>query len=272
MTARLTTATLGGGEAQGSHPENDLRFYVGLHQPSDARHFERCCIHVERLAQRQKPLGCEELLLDSQAFMKLRLFGCYPNPPAVYADKVHRIADLVDKLTAVTEDYMCEPFMLQRTGLTTAEHQRLTIERYDELRRLIDPSIALLPVLQGYRPHEYVAHTRAYGERLAPGAWVGVGSVCKRNSNPDQIAAVLLAIRAERPDLRLHGFGVKLTALESGLIRSLLWSADSMAWSYNARRNGRNANDWREAAAFEQRIGQQRIVERPYQHSFLEAA
>lgn len=229
-------------------------FYPGLHQPSDARHFTRCCIHVERLANRLKPLGCDELLLDSQAFMKLRIHGGYPDAPEAYAAKVTRIAGLVRKLTAVTEDWMCEAFMLAITGKTVCEHQRLTIERYDAIRTALPAEIDLMPVLQGYRPREYVQHIRDYGARLNLGAWVGVGSVCKRNTDPSAIKAVLLAIKAERPDLRLHGFGVKLTALQSDQIRTLLHSADSMAWSYAARRQGRNANDWREAQAFETQI------------------
>ena len=67
---------------------------------------------------------------------------------------------------------------------------------------------------------------------------MGVGSVCKRNGHPRQIEDVLLAIKSERPDLRLHGFGIKLTALSSVTVRSLLHSADSMAWSYAGRRKG----------------------------------
>jgi hypothetical protein len=92
------------------------------------------------------------------------------------------------------------------------------------------------------------------GARLAPGAWVGVGSVCKRNGSPAAIEAVLLAIKRERPDLRLHGFGLKSTALSSRLVRELLHTADSMAWSFAARKQGRNANCWREAMAFKDRI------------------
>ena len=244
-----------------------MMFYVGLHQPSDAKHFTRCCIHVERLATRRAPLGCDELLLDSQAFMNLRLHGGYPASPGAYAAKVARVAQLVGRLTAVTEDFMCEPFMLEQTGLDVLTHQRLTVERYDAIRAALSSSVALMPVLQGYQPSEYVAHIRQYGARLVPGAWVGVGSVCKRNSDPDAIAAVLLAIAGERPDLRLHGFGVKTTALESDLIRSLLYSADSLAWSYNARRNGRNANDWREAARFADAIATQRLRQHAYQWS-----
>lgn len=234
-----------------------MRFYPGLHQPSDALHFDRCCIHVGRLLSRQKPLGCDELLLDSQAFMKLQLYGGYPEPPVAYVAHVHRIAGLVAHVTAVTEDYMCEPFMLQQTGLTTADHQRLTIERYDAIRADLRRDITLLPVLQGYHPREYVDHIRQYGRRLKQDAWVGVGSVCKRNSDPAAIRAVLLAIKAARPDLRLHGFGVKITALASPTVRQLLYSADSMAWSSAARwADGRGANNWRNAKTFADRIEQ----------------
>jgi len=243
----------GGAGAPSSQNEN-FTFYIGLHQPSDAKHFARCCIHIERLATRQKPLGCQELLIDSQAFMKLRLHGGYPDTPEAYACKVARAAQLAEHVTAVTEDYMCEPFMLAKTGLTTADHQRLTIERYDAIRAALDSNIYLMPVLQGYHPREYVQHLRDYGTRLPPGAWVGVGSICKRNTDPAAIRAVLLAIKAERPDLRLHAFGIKTTALASPTVRQLLASADSLAWSYHARRNGRNANDWREAAQFAGRV------------------
>jgi hypothetical protein len=85
--------------------------------------------------------------------------------------------------------------------------------------------------------------------------WVGVGSVCKRNSSPCLILDVLMAIKMERPDLRLHGFGLKTTALAHGTIRSMLESADSMAWSFAARRLGTGANDWRNAEKFRKTVG-----------------
>jgi hypothetical protein len=37
-------------------------------------------------------------------------------------------------------------------------------------------------------------------------------------------------------------------------IRDLLWSADSMAWSFSARKQGRSANDWKEAKKFERAV------------------
>ncbi len=85
-------------------------------------------------------------------------------------------------------------------------------------------------------------------------AWVGVGSVCKRQGDPGSIVAVLDAIHQVRPDLRLHGFGVKLTALKHPAVRAMLWSADSMAWSYSARKQGRDGNSSLEAQAFEAKV------------------
>lgn len=80
--------------------------------------------------------------------------------------------------------------------------------------------------------------------------WVGVSSVCKRNTRPGEIETILLALKEERPDLRFHLFDVKLTALKNATVRDLAWSADSMAWSFAARRRGGGQNDWREAQRF----------------------
>jgi hypothetical protein len=256
-----------------------MQFYVGLHQPSDAQRFDACMVSIRRLEERVSDFAVGEWMMDSGAFMELKLHGRYRYGADVYAAHIARWARCGKLAAAVAQDYMCEPCMLARTGLTVADHQRLTISRYDALRCHARASgVYILPVLQGYKPQEYVAHIRQYGCRLALGAWVGVGSVCKRNGDPDAIAAVLLAIKAERPDLRLHGFGLKTTALGSDLILSLLHSADSMAWSFaarKARRGGdlsRSANDWREAEAFVTRIGTQPVRAHGYQHSFMEAA
>lgn len=131
-------------------------------------------------------------------------------------------------------------------------HQQRTVERYDALKAATDAPI--MPVLQGYKPAEYLECLALYGERLTHGMRVGVGSICKRNSHPAMIEHILTLIKQKRPDLRLHGFGLKLTAVARTNIANLLYSADSMAWSFAARKEGRNANDWREAKAYEERI------------------
>lgn len=220
---------------------------MGLHQPSDAKHFDAAFISVNRIRNRKGPFQVGDWIMDSGAFTTIKAHGGYPNPPSEYAGQIKRWKGNGTLLAAASQDYMCEPDMLARTGLTVADHQRLTIERYDALVAE-NTGVYILPVLQGYAPAEYVTHIRQYGERLKHGAWVGVGSVCKRNGDPRAIESVLWAIKQERPDLLLHGFGLKQTAFGSSLITRLLHSADSMAWSFAARKQGRNANDWREAA------------------------
>lgn len=227
-----------------------MRFFVGLHQPSDAKNFEAVFVSVNRLRNRKGPFAVRDWIMDSGAFTTVNKHGGYPESVDEYAGHIKRWSANGNLMAAVAQDYMCEPFVIARTGLSIAEHQRLTIERYDALVACDTGDTYIMPVLQGYAPADYVAHLAAYGERLAYGAWVGVGSVCKRNGDARAIESVLCAIKSARPDLRLHGFGVKTTALRSGLVRSMLETADSMAWSFAARRAGRNANDWREARAF----------------------
>lgn len=231
-----------------------MEFYVGLHQPSDAKHFARACISTKRLQARKSHIGDCRVMVDSGGFTEVTQYGGYRQGVEAYAAEVERLRKICHIDCVVAQDYMCEPFALGKTGLTVEEHQQLTVERYAALRALVSADIHVMPVIQGYAPEEYVAHIRMYGDLLNPGMWVGVGSVCKRQGKPEAILAVLRAIKAERPDLKLHGFGVKLTALKVWEIVKLLHTADSMAWSYHARKNGRSANCRNEAAAFASKV------------------
>ena len=231
-----------------------MRFFVGLHQPHDAQHFERAFISVNRLRTRKSGFAAKQWIMDSGAFSVLATHGQYPEGPEAYAAEIRRWAANGELLAAVAQDYMCEPVMLERTGMSIAEHQALTIERYDRLIVCDTGGVPIIPVLQGWCPGDYVDHLRAYAGRIPYGAWVGVGSVCKRNVNTMSILLVLDRIKHERPDLKLHGFGLKKTALSCPMVRALLHSADSMAWSFAARRDGGNGNDWRMAKAFEEEI------------------
>jgi hypothetical protein len=238
-----------------------MRFFTGLHQPADAKHFNAAFVSVNRLRARKGPFQVGDWIMDSGAFTEISRHGRYRHGVAEYAAEIRRWAKNGNLLAAVAQDWMCEPFIVAKTGLSVERHQQLTLERYDALRREDTAGVYVLPVLQGFEPEDYVRHLRMYGDRLAPGQWVGVGSVCKRNGDPRAVAAVLLAIKRERPDLLLHGFGLKTTALANPLVRSLLHTADSMAWSFAARLEGRNPNDWREAMQWTAAIAR-----RPVQH------
>lgn len=234
-----------------------MHFYVGLHQPSDAPHFNSCFVSVNRLRSRKSPFyPMRYWIMDSGAFTEISQHGDFRFDTDEYAGQIERWKSCGTLQAAVSQDYMCEPFILNKVNRSVKEHQDMTIARYYSLKQRVT-SVYLLPVLQGFYPTEYVEHIRSYSSLLPHLAWVGVGSVCKRNSTPGAVHEVLLAIKQERPDLRLHGFGLKLSTLVHPMIRSLLWSADSMAWSFRARKAGRNANDWREAETF------RNMIERP---------
>lgn len=254
-------------------------FFLGLHQPSDARHFRFVCVSIHRLWKRRKPFRRKVLtLIDSGAFTILDKHGHYPESHSVkhYADQLHRLYTngVLTILAAVAQDYMCEDRIRDKTGLSIEEHQRLTVERYDalidELLVLFKGAIPfhIMPVLQGQSAEDYVRHIEMYGDRLKLGMWVGVGSVCKRQGDPRVVEGILRAIKAERPDLLLHGFGVKLTALRSLAVRMLLATADSLAWSFGARKRkragqqSRGGNDWREALKFRRQVHR---IKSPYE-------
>jgi hypothetical protein len=228
-----------------------VRFFVGLSEPSQCVHFDASMVSVSRLRRRRGGFKANDWIMDSGAFTAVARDGGYRLPVREYADQIGRFSVVGNLLAAVAQDWMCEPAVLSRTGFSVARHQALTIERYDELVGFNTSSSYVMPVLQGYAVSEYVAHLGAYGARLSRFAWVGLGSVCKRNAEPGAVAEVIRAVLSVRPDLRLHGFGVKSTALREDYVREALWSADSMAWSFAARKQGRDANDWREAKAFE---------------------
>src|SRR6266511_4128228 len=56
---------------------------------------------------------------------------------------------------------MCEPFMLDRTGRSVADHQAATVDNYCRLRQLA-PTLPFIPVLQGWRLGDYLACVDRY--------------------------------------------------------------------------------------------------------------
>jgi hypothetical protein len=229
-------------------------FYVGLHMVNHCGLFDNSFVSVNRLRNRQYPFFPRNWIMDSGAFTEISQHGRYRYSEEQYVSEIERWKNQGNLICAVTQDYMCEPFILSKTGLTIPKHQELTIERY--LRIISLTRVPIMPVIQGYDITDYVNHVRMYGDILIPNSYVGVGSVCKRNTDPFIIQMILGAIKKIRPDLRLHGFGLKETSLTSPNTQRLLHSADSMAWSFAARRENRDANSWKEAKRFEQRITQ----------------
>ena len=246
-------------------PNTPVRqFFVGLQHPSTAWPFLYSMISINSLRDRKRPFRTNTWVMDSAAFTELSTYGQWRTTPQEYADHINRLKHNENLAAAVTQDLMCERAILQKTGLTIRDHQTITIERYNQLIYLTH--VYIMPVLQGYSPESYCHHLLQYGSLLNPGQWVGVGSVCKLNGNPNRIEDILLAIKTDRPDLRLHGFGLKLTALKRPTVRALLHSSDSMAWSYAGRKEDGSEHDPRRALAYAARI--EAVIGRP---SFIQS-
>lgn len=175
-----------------------------------------------------------EWFLDSGAFSELSERGTWGVTKRVYAESAARYQREIGKLVyAAPQDWPCEPHVLAKTGSTLRRHQTNSIRSLLELRSLA-PTVPWIPVLQGYAPDDYWRCIDLYesaGVNLSAEPLVGLGSICRRQKTRE-IRNLITAL--SRSGLALHGFGVKLLGLE--YIAPELASADSLAWSYHARR------------------------------------
>lgn len=210
-----------------------MRFYLGTHETSWLAKLDvPLFISHRRLTIRARlPRACCDWALDSGGFTELERFGGWRTCVSEYVEAVERYGEEIGRLEwAAPMDWMCEPQMLEQTGLSVREHQDRTVANFLELRG----RGPFIPVLQGWTVSEYetcVELYRSAGVNLAAEPVVGVGSVCRRQSTAE-IAQIIHALHGA--GIRTHGFGVK----KEGVSRygRLLTSADSMAWSYTARR------------------------------------
>lgn len=217
-----------------------MRFYLGAHMP---RWLERLKVplFVSRrrlVTYKQLPRAAAPWALDSGGFTELSSFGRWTLSPEEYVEEVHRYRDEVGGMEwAAIQDWMCEPWIIQKTGLSVEEHQRRTLANYERLL-VLAPALPWTPVLQGWSRPDYLRHLawyRAAGHRLERLPVVGVGSVCRRQAS-NEAGAIVRELAYE--GLRLHGFGFKINAFVAGFHRYLA-SSDSMAWSAAARREPR---------------------------------
>jgi len=170
---------------------------------------------------------------DSGGFSELSLHGKWGICPRAYANRTVRESEEIGGLDwAAPQDWMCEPQILAKTGLSIDQHQQRTVQSVLELRGLTD-KVHWIPVLQGWSPGDYLRCVDLYqkaGIDLAREPIVGLGSVCRRQST--KMAASLIDRLSKA--IRLHGFGFKMQGLQASA--HLLAASDSLAWSFDARR------------------------------------
>ena len=91
-----------------------------------------------RLAGRRRlPRAATGWALDSGGFTELRLHGGWRTSAVEYVSAVRRYRDEIGNLEwAAPQNWMCEPFMSAKTGLTVREHQVRTVSNDLHLRHL----------------------------------------------------------------------------------------------------------------------------------------
>ena len=215
------------------------RFYLGSHRAHWLWTMRDVPLFVSHRTLRRRrtpfPRATAPWALDSGGFTEISMHGHWVTAPMEYIDAVDRYdRELGHMEWAAPQDWMCEPQMLERTGLTVDEHQQRTVENYCLLTDLA-PDLGFMPILQGWTLADYercIGHYERAGVDLTRAPVVGVGSVCRRQ-HTREIVSILTTLRSH--GLRLHGLGVKMSGLAAA--GNALVSADSMAWSLAARRD-----------------------------------
>lgn len=213
-----------------------MRFYLGAVSPNWLEKTDVPLFLSHRLLQQRRsmPRVTGPWAEDSGGYSELSMFGEWRTSAATYVRNVRRHVDEIGRMEwAAVQDWMCEPWIIEKTGLSVIEHQHRTVLSYLDLT-LRAPEIPWAPVIQGWELDDYLRHVEMYaraGVDLTALPTVGVGSVCRRQGTT---GAATLLLRLSGLGIRLHGFGLKLGALRQ--LAPFLQSADSMAWSYTARR------------------------------------
>ena len=228
---------------------SDPTFYLGSHMTNWL-----ATVMVPLFVSHRRLARCRSLprrpegwswALDSGGFSELSLYGGWRTSAEEYVAAVKRYDTEIGHLAfAASQDWMVEDAILAKTGLTVEDHQLRTVANFVELEQLWVKSDTgrrsespFIPTLQGNTLDEYGRCWDMYedaGINLGSYVLVGVGSVCRRQ-HTEEIREVLESLLDRDPGLPIHGFGVKGRGLKK--YGPQLCSADSLAWSFNARRH-----------------------------------
>ena len=176
----------------------------------------------------------QNLFIDSGGFYSSMVTGRYTKSDKEYLQFIEKIMPEYFAL----RDYPCEPELLRKHGLTVKQNIQRTVDNHIILLDIL-PKYCInsepIPVIQGWKKEDYLDCIDAFNEQGLISNYMAIGSVCRRTAVRN-IHDVIIAVRDNIPSwIKLHGFGVKLTALKDIAIWKALYSVDSGVWDYTAR-------------------------------------
>jgi hypothetical protein len=213
-----------------------MKLYLGVWNVKHALNAPQFMFSLRRLKKRVSalPFGDMDWIMDSGAFTEISINGKYTFTPQEY---LHYI-ELHQPKIFFNKDFMCEPSILKKTGMTVKQHQEKTIDNQIKIMNLLENyniNSVFAGCIQGWEISDYLNHIDMLKQGGLITSKMGVGSVCRRNSK-SQILEILQAVKQELPNTKLHGFGIKTDILKEPLVYKYLDSCDSMAWSFAGRK------------------------------------
>lgn len=211
-----------------------MKFYLGTHVPAWLGKTDIPLFISHRTLKNRKtmPQAQGPWALDSGGFTELSTYGKWETSPQTYIDAVHRYQQAGNLDWVAPQDWMCEPWIIAKTGLTVLEHQKRTVDNYLHLHQHLGDLV--IPVLQGWNLDDYQRCIQLYNDNgidLTTKHTVGLGSVCRRQAT-NEIGTIVTKLAGY--GIKMHGFGVKRQGIQQ--YGWQLTSADSMAWSFGGRR------------------------------------
>ena len=203
-------------------------FYYGSSWHWPLPYLPKVMLSYNMIRTRKKPWDIQiPFMMDSGAFAVILNYKTYFWTVETYAKAI----ELWKPDVAWTMDYPCEPSVRREGSYSSYEAQEKTNAN---TARLMELGIDVSNVVQGWTLDEYVRNLdqiKANGlmtERLA------IGSICRRGKT-QQIARIIREIKRNTPGwVKLHGFGVKTSILETDAKHNL-FSADSQSWDIEKR-------------------------------------
>jgi len=178
--------------------------------------------------------SAEILFVDSGGFPSSFLYNGYNRTDLEY---LHFVRKTKANLFAL-RDYPCEPQILQKYNVTAKDQIHRTLEHHIKLLELserLEVKAKPIPVIQGWELEDYYYCIDLFREHGLITDYMAIGSLCRRNATK-QIQQIIIKVRQELPAwVKLHAFGVKLSALKNIVVWRALHSCDSSAWDFWAR-------------------------------------